>query len=119
MAALDPQNESDTLISVLGEVLDLLAGLEARQQVLAQSIAEIQGVLTERPTFEISDELAEQFARKLEEERNGILSRVSLSSLADDAGGDAIASDDAITGDDASAGDLPADDNPPVDSGDA
>jgi predicted phage gp36 major capsid-like protein len=104
MAAPDPQNDSDTLISVLGEVLDLLAGLEARQQVLAQSIAEIQSALTERSTFEISDELAEQFARKLEEERNGILSRVSLSSLADDASGDTVAGDEAIAGDDAAGG---------------
>jgi hypothetical protein len=74
-------NQSDTLIAVLGEVLDLLAGLEARQKVLAKSIAEIVAELQDRHEVDVSDELAERFARNLEEERNGILSRVSLSSL--------------------------------------
>jgi hypothetical protein len=83
----------DQLFAILGEVLDLLAGLEARQKVLAREIAALRAQTQGRPTEEVVQELNDLFKENLEEERNSVLSRVSISS--DFPPGSAGASDDA------------------------
>jgi hypothetical protein len=83
----------DQLLAVLGEVLDLLAGLEARQKVLAREIAALRAQTQGRPTEEVVQELNDLFKENLVEERNSVLSRVSISS--DFPPGSAGASDDA------------------------
>jgi hypothetical protein len=75
-----PENTSDqhdSLLSLFGEALDLLAGIEARQKVLAKEIASIKAFLYNRDSNEIIDELQDSFAENLERERNEILGRVS------------------------------------------
>jgi hypothetical protein len=69
---------TDTTLTILGEVLDLLAGIEARQKVLAREIATIRAVLHNQPSEEVLEDLHNSFTENLEDERNRILSRVSL-----------------------------------------
>ena len=69
---------TDTTLSVLGEVLDLLAGIEARQKVLAREIATIRAVLHNQPADDVLQDLHDAFSENLETERNRILGRVSL-----------------------------------------
>lgn len=69
---------ADNAISLFGEVLDLLAGIEARQKVLAKEIAAIKAFLYNQDRGEVIDELRDSFAQNLERERNEILSRVSV-----------------------------------------
>lgn len=69
---------ADSAISLFGEVLDLLAGIEARQKVLAKEIAAIKAFLYNQDRGEVIDELKDSFAQNLERERNEILSRVSV-----------------------------------------
>lgn len=69
---------NDTTLTVLGEVLDLLAGIEARQKVLAREIATTRAVLHNQPVDDVMEDLHEAFTENLETERNRILSRVSL-----------------------------------------
>lgn len=71
---------TDTTLTILGEVLDLLAGIEARQKVLAREIATVRAVLHNQPAEEVLNDLHEAFTENLEKERNRILSRVSLMS---------------------------------------
>lgn len=71
-------SDSESLVTLLGEVLDLLAGIEARQKVLAREIARLRSHLESLPEDEVLDDLRTTFAENLETERNSILSRVSL-----------------------------------------
>lgn len=77
-ASASPLPVDDTTLSVLGEVLDLLAGIEARQKVLAREIATMRALLHNQPADDVLQELHDSFSSNLEEERNRILSRVSL-----------------------------------------
>lgn len=79
-----PSNDSadsmaaDNALTLFGEVLDLLAGIEARQKVLAKEIAAIKAFLYNQDRGEVIDELRTSFAENLERERNEILERVSI-----------------------------------------
>jgi hypothetical protein len=70
--------DTDSIVPLLGEVLDLLAGIEARQKVLAREIASMRSHLEQIPHDDVLDDLQTSFAENLEKERNSILSRVSL-----------------------------------------
>jgi hypothetical protein len=75
------------ILTVLGEALDLLAGIEARQKVLAREISHLRASVEDRSQDEIREELRSLFEKNLSEERDRILSRVSLlSSLPPSAG---------------------------------
>jgi hypothetical protein len=69
---------ADNALTLFGEVLDLLAGIEARQKVLAKEIAAIKAFLYNQDRGEVIDELRTSFAENLERERNEILGRVSI-----------------------------------------
>lgn len=69
---------ADNALTLFGEVLDLLAGIEARQKVLAKEIAAIKAFLYNQDRGEVINELQDSFAENLEKERNEILSRVSI-----------------------------------------
>jgi len=69
---------NDPILTVLGEALDLLAGIEARQKVLAREISHIRATTEDRPQEEVLEELRSLFEKNLTEERDRILSRVSL-----------------------------------------
>lgn len=73
-----PSSPSDDVVTILGEVLDLLAGIEARQKVLAREISAIRAEVEDRDQQEVIEELRRVFEENLEQERNSILSRVSL-----------------------------------------
>lgn len=80
----DPSNTSDDSMAadnaliLFGEVLDLLAGIEARQKVLAKEIAAIKAFLYNQDRGEVIDDLRTSFKENLERERNEILNRVSI-----------------------------------------
>jgi hypothetical protein len=82
----DPPDDPDTsnpdtsnpTLTVLGEVLDLLAGIEARQKVLAREISHLRAVAEDRSQEDVLDELRTLFEKNLTQERDRILSRVSL-----------------------------------------
>jgi hypothetical protein len=81
---------ADNTITLLGEVLDLLAGIEARQKVLAKEIAAIKAFLYNQDRGEVIEELRTSFAENLERERNDILNRVSvISTFPNEKSGDA------------------------------
>ena len=71
-------NSNAQILTVLGEALDLLAGIEARQKVLAREISHLRASVEDRSQEEIRDELRSLFEKNLAEERDRILSRVSL-----------------------------------------
>ena len=71
-------DDRDNVLTVLGEVLDLLAGIEARQKVLAREISHIRASVEDRPQDDVLDELTDLFEENLKQERDSILSRVSL-----------------------------------------
>jgi hypothetical protein len=70
--------ERNDVLTVLGEVLDLLAGIEARQKVLAREISHIRADVEHRSQEEVLSELKDLFEENLKQERDSILSRVSL-----------------------------------------
>jgi hypothetical protein len=85
METTQDQSEQDSALTLFGEVLDLLAGIEARQKVLAKEIASIKAFLYNQDSQEVIDELQAAFNENLEQERNQILGRVSvINSLASD-----------------------------------
>lgn len=85
METTQDQSEQDSALTLFGEVLDLLAGIEARQKVLAKEIASIKAFLYNQDSNEVIDELQAAFNENLEQERNQILGRVSvINSLAPD-----------------------------------
>lgn len=69
---------ADNTLTLFGEVLDLLAGIEARQKVLAKEIAAIKAFLYNQDRGEVIDDLRTSFEENLEQERNEILNRVSV-----------------------------------------
>lgn len=75
---MDKSSSQDNVVTILGEVLDLLAGIEARQKVLAREVAHIRATVEGRDAQEVTKELRSLFEENLEKERNSILSRVSL-----------------------------------------
>jgi hypothetical protein len=85
METTQDQSKQDSALTLFGEVLDLLAGIEARQKVLAKEIASIKAFLYNQDSQEVIDELQAAFNENLEQERNQILGRVSvINSLASD-----------------------------------
>ncbi len=91
-SASNPDNAvgADNVLTLFGEVLDLLAGIEARQKVLAKEIAAIKAFLYNQDRGEVIDELRLSFAENLERERNEILNRISIiSTFPNEESGDA------------------------------
>ncbi len=65
------------MVALFGEVLDLLAGIEARQKVLAKEIAAIKAFLYNQDHDQVVGALSAAFDKNLQIERNQLLNRIS------------------------------------------
>ena len=75
--ASSSSEESERMVALFGEVLDLLAGIEARQKVLAKEIAAIKAFLYNQDHDQVVEALSATFDKNLQIERNQLLNRIS------------------------------------------